>query len=316
MFGQIKIEGYVFESGNRGYIEKSEVAIVKKGASDIVGSAITDATGKYVITVPEPDVYELYIVKLPYFEAIEELDLTSVDDDVVYYKHELTRLPGYIFEITLAEKDPAPDVPRDALHGALVEVYNNTLQEEILVIDSMRQPDFRVDLLEGNHYTILIRKDGFLSKRMEAFVDVEGCILCFEGIGSVRPGVSDNLTNENTNGTLLANVELDRYFEGKVIGLNNIYYEFGKSDITQSAAQELNKVATFLKDNPNLKVELGSHTDSRGKTKSNLNLSKKRASAAVAYLTDNGSIDETRITSQGYGAVSYTHLTLPTTPYV
>ena len=51
----------------------------------------------------------------------------------------------------------------------------------------------------------------------------------FRGVGDISAGVSDNLTEDNSLGVLLANVEIDRYFEKKVIGLNVIYYDFGKN---------------------------------------------------------------------------------------
>jgi outer membrane protein OmpA-like peptidoglycan-associated protein len=136
---------------------------------------------------------------------------------------------------------------------------------------------------------------------MEAFVDVEGCILCFEGIGDVRPGVSDNLTEENKQGTLLANVELERYYEGKSMTLSNIYYDLNKAEITSRAAEELDKVATFLNDNPQISVELSSHTDSRGGADFNLDLSQRRSLSAVEYLTSQAGVLASQIVGEGYG---------------
>jgi len=300
--GQINIEGYVYESGNRGFIHDAEIALTQSGKTSIISRTTTDRTGKYVLSVPEAGKFDLYIIKKPYFESVETMDIEA-SDKTLYFKHEVIRQPGYIFDITLAEKDATPDTPRDGLKGALIEVYNNTLQKEEFVIPSLQDPDFQIDLLKGNHYTILIRKEGFLSKRMEAFVDVEGCILCFEGVGRVEPGVSDNLTSENRTGTLLANVEMDRYFTDKIIGLNNIYYDYAKSDITDRAAQELTKVGVFLKDNPNLVVELGSHTDARGKANKNLKLSQARAQSAANFLIENEGVDRNFLTYRGYGEV-------------
>ena len=48
-------------------------------------------------------------------------------------------------------------------------------------------------------------------------------------------------------------------------------------------------------------VELGSHTDSRGRDEYNLQLSEKRARSAVDYILKNGKIDTTRIQAKGYG---------------
>ena len=90
----------------------------------------------------------------------------------------MLRQPGYIFDVTLAEKADE-DTPADAVQNARIEVYNNTKGEETLVLENHPDPTFKTHFEEGNHYTILIRKKGFFNKRLEAFVNVEGCILCF-----------------------------------------------------------------------------------------------------------------------------------------
>jgi outer membrane protein OmpA-like peptidoglycan-associated protein len=142
---------------------------------------------------------------------------------------------------------------------------------------------------------------GFISKRLEAYVDVEGCILCFEGISNVRPGVTDNLTDNNDNGSLLANIEMERLLDGQVLAFSNIYYDYNKVSISDSSLLELDRVALFLKDNPGLTIELGSHTDSKGQKEANLRLSQKRAQMAVDYLIYNGGIAPHRLQSKGYG---------------
>jgi len=55
-----------------------------------------------------------------------------------------------------------------------------------------------------------------------------------------------------------------------------------------------------MKDNPGIVIELGSHTDSRGSSQSNLALSDKRAKASAAYIISKG-IDKSRIYGKGYG---------------
>ena len=71
--------------------------------------------------------------------------------------------------------------------------------------------------------------------------------------------------------------------------INLLAYPDGSySDKIKDAAEELDKLLVTLSDNPGIIVELGSHTDSRGKDKYNLDLSQKRAEAAVEYLVENG----------------------------
>jgi outer membrane protein OmpA-like peptidoglycan-associated protein len=75
---------------------------------------------------------------------------------------------------------------------------------------------------------------------------------------------------------------------------------WGKWNIREDAAVELDKVVQFLKDNETITIELGSHTDARGSKSSNQTLSQKRAESAVNYIVTNG-IDQSRISARGYG---------------
>jgi outer membrane protein OmpA-like peptidoglycan-associated protein len=55
-----------------------------------------------------------------------------------------------------------------------------------------------------------------------------------------------------------------------------------------------------MKENPSIKIELGSHTDTRGSDESNLSLSDRRAKSSAEYIISKG-IDRSRITGKGYG---------------
>lgn len=96
-------------------------------------------------------------------------------------------------------------------------------------------------------------------------------------------------------------VSLDRIKKGQTFKVDNIYYAFNSADINDTAATELDKVVTFLSDNPAITIELSSHTDSRGKAVYNQKLSQRRAESAVAYIVGKG-VDAKRITAKGYGA--------------
>ena len=88
--------------------------------------------------------------------------------------------------------------------------------------------------------------------------------------------------------------------EGVTVRLDNIYYDYDKYDIRSDAAIELNKLVSIMNDNQTMKIELGSHTDSRGSKPYNQELSRKRAEAVVKYLSDKG-INTSRLKSKGYG---------------
>lgn len=97
-----------------------------------------------------------------------------------------------------------------------------------------------------------------------------------------------------------ADFEVEEIVIDKPIVLENIYYDFDKWNIRPDAAVELNKLVKILKDNPDIEIELGSHTDARGSDKYNQVLSQKRAHSAVKYLISQG-ISAKRLTWKGYG---------------
>jgi len=94
-------------------------------------------------------------------------------------------------------------------------------------------------------------------------------------------------------------LELEKAEVGKSIEIM-ILYDLGKWNIREDAAVELDDMIQFLKDNPDIKIELGSHTDTRGSAKFNQSLSQKRAESAVNYMVERG-ISPDRVTAKGYG---------------
>jgi peptidoglycan-associated lipoprotein len=84
------------------------------------------------------------------------------------------------------------------------------------------------------------------------------------------------------------------------IELPNILYDFGKWDLRPESMVSLDKLVETLLDNPNVTIELMSHTDSRDTEEYNQDLSQKRAQVVVQYLIDKG-IKEERLSAKGYG---------------
>jgi outer membrane protein OmpA-like peptidoglycan-associated protein len=82
--------------------------------------------------------------------------------------------------------------------------------------------------------------------------------------------------------------------------INTIYFDFDKYAIRADARIELDKLLMWLRENPDMKIEVNAHTDVRGSEKYNQKLSDRRANQTVSYLTDRG-IDPMRISGKGFG---------------
>lgn len=297
----ITIKGYISAEGNQGYISNADVIIQDKTTKENIKFLVTDDFGTFSTELEKNRLYTVTIQSELYIEVIKDID-TSIKNDnkQVFLKAFMKRKPGYIFEISLTEIRLSPSAPVDGITDALVEVYNNTKEKSITSFYNTR-PNFDINLTKGNHYTILIRKKGYMAKQLEAYLNINGCIICFDGVSKMQPGVKSKLSADNTIGNYRATIELDKVFKGKRIKINNIYYDLNKAFINAEAAKELDNLAKILKLNPGLLVELGSHTDSRGSDEYNLKLSSSRAKAAVSYLTKVKNIDKKIISYKGYG---------------
>ncbi len=101
-------------------------------------------------------------------------------------------------------------------------------------------------------------------------------------------------------GTKTITMDIPLLCKNDVITIDNIYYDYKKFDIRPDAALELDKIVAILNKYPNMRIELRSHTDSRGNDNFNLKLSDDRANSAALYIVGKG-IDSKRIVAKGYG---------------
>lgn len=125
-------------------------------------------------------------------------------------------------------------------------------------------------------------------------------------LSAVKEGYFAAVQTFNTNGrensdTLVFALSLKKMEKNKAYTLNNIYYEFDKADLTQASKSVLDTLYDILKENPQIAIELSSHTDAKGSDKYNLDLSQKRAESCTNYLINEKGVAKERVTAKGYG---------------
>lgn len=87
---------------------------------------------------------------------------------------------------------------------------------------------------------------------------------------------------------------------GTTVNLKDVLFVQTKTDLLPESFDELDMVVDFLKQNPNVKIELAGHTDNRGVHSDNVKLSQLRVNSVKKYLVSKG-IDGKRISGKGYG---------------
>lgn len=166
---------------------------------------------------------------------------------------------------------------------SLIDANSNVMQDYVTGNDGK----FLFRVYENENYNLIGEQDGYLVKRQT-----------YTTLGkSVDPKTLKELI---TNITLDTIVVLDKIELLKPFRLENIYFEFDSVRITPTAAKELDKLVQLLTDNPDIKIEMGSHTDSVGSNSYNYQLSKGRAESTVRYLIGHG-ISPERLVARGYG---------------
>ncbi|MES2514218.1 MAG: OmpA family protein [Bacteroidota bacterium] len=161
---------------------------------------------------------------------------------------------------------------------ATIELIDNTLNDVIATFKSNSTTGkYLVSLPGGKNYGIAVKKDGYLFhsenfdlKQTEEYQEVE------------------------------KNIALKPIEVGQSIILKNIFFDFDKATIRSESANELDRLIKLLTENPTLKIELGSHTDSKGSDDYNQKLSQSRSQSVVTYLIGKG-ISADRLVAKGYG---------------
>lgn len=144
-------------------------------------------------------------------------------------------------------------------------------------IATMQTPNdgiFRFNLIPNTDYVMVASKKGYLS----------------------------NKAKETTKGLTKSqefNVTIALTSTAKPIEIPNIFYDYDKWDLRPESKAALDNLIQILNDNPNITIELASHTDSRGTLDYNYELSQKRAQAVVNYLIENG-VATDRLKAKGY----------------
>jgi len=196
-------------------------------------------------------------------------------DDIYFYKHS-----EYI-RLTLAGNISELLDKSSVVSNATIELYiiDKKTKEKFLVktMTSDSLGNYKTQVDAGQDYFLVVKKDDFL-------------------------GTSEDVSTIGITNSQEINKDLQLIKKPKEpIHIPNILYEFDKSNIMEASKISLDTtVLRLMENNPELIVEIQSHTDNKGSDAYNMKLSQKRAESVVSYLIKKG-IDAKRLKAQGYG---------------
>lgn len=188
----------------------------------------------------------------------------------------------------------------DMIYSFELPVYEYILEGKIT--DESQQPlsDAVVKLVSnsGINTKVQTRKDG--TYRIKIDKDIE-CVLLATSRGFLNKTAQLSTKGAKQSKVYKQDFSLQTIF--KPIQLENIFYEFGKWNLTPASEDGLKVLVKILTDNPNITIEISAHTDHVGNNESNKELSAKRAQSVVDYLIASG-IKSDRLSSVGLGEES------------
>ncbi len=164
--------------------------------------------------------------------------------------------------------------------GTSIKINNLTSNKELAIANSdPNTGDYKIILPYGELYSFMAEKNQYYS-------------------------ISENmdLKSYSSYKEIEKNLYLTPIEKGTIFRLNNVFFDFDKSELRSESFAELNRLLGYLNSNSNLKIEISGHTDNQGTYDYNNKLSNNRAISVKNYLIKNG-INSNRLSSKGYGAL-------------
>lgn len=184
------------------------------------------------------------------------------------------------------------------------KIYRFTLPEMEFIVEgtitdeagnSLSDAKLRLVGSDGTNSKLNARRDGSYKIKLNKDVKYVMLATCRGHLNAKEQWTTLNLKDSKT---YTINFTLNPI--SRPVKMENIFYEFGRWEITKASETELLHLVKLLNDNPNITIELSAHTDLKGTDEYNNELSLKRAQSCCDFLLKHG-IEADRMTPVGYG---------------
>lgn len=267
----------VVDSLTNELIAESNIMVISQENRDTIRTD-SSTKGEFIAKLWDQHTYGLYASSDDYYPK-HITSIANINQPVITIP--LRKLPyGCIVAGTVTDKET-----KLPLAGARVWIYDFAKKDTVYSIVTGTDGKYRYIGLESmNQYQLRAIKKGYFKKP------------------PIKLSTNDNkcLSSKEREYDYLRDFELEEIVIGKAIKIDNIYFDLGKYTIRKTAAVELDKIVKLMQDNPDIVIELSSHTDCRASFKYNMTLSDNRAKASADYIISKG-IQKERIVGIGYG---------------
>ncbi len=257
----------VYDDQTKGVLPGSKIALMAEDGK-VIDNKIADEEGSAVFTVKPRAKYQLLAESKTYTPETKEVQIKGSLFDFVHREDIYLKRGALYLTIEVIDKESGLIIP-----NAIVDISEGKYDESELEDNN---GVIRMKMNESTDYT-------FYASAEEYFEN------------TVKYSSVDKPAGEYT-----LTIELEKLSTGKQFVLDDLYYDLDKYNIRPDAAIVLDRLAKLLVDNPEIRIEIGSHTDSRATAEYNERLSQRRSESVVAYLISKG-IAPDRLVAKGYG---------------
>ena len=246
--------------------------LLKNKNGDLVASGMTDGDGLVELTNLLNSDYTIEGIISGISTSTAKIDRNEFENNTVVNKEIYYTALSFILKGTVVNNNSKTLEP-----GVLINL-TNTSTGKLSQVSTDERGNFSIQLDKSSSYSIVGVKKNKLSNVGRA-----------------------STVGLNRSTTLFVNLELGiENFNCGQETLIDINYAFDKADILDESKFVLDKLVRYLLAHQISKVELLSHTDSRGSNAYNQDLSQRRAQSAVNYIVSKG-VNASRIIAKGYG---------------
>ena len=272
----INLNGIAIDAVTGDHLKNTTINLTDEDGTDL-GSIEADEDGNFELELVAGKKYKIVSENPDYFDVVEEIvteeDQSEIDLDLVFEKKGDVNLLGKVL-------DDDNSTPIDN-----VKISISTANGFSIDSKSSKNGSFEEEM-----------KDQKIAREISFNVK-------FEKVGYISQSI-DYKDKADSKGNIVVECKLHKLDIGvdigKVADVKPIYFDLNSDVINSEASLELDKVVKAMQENPNIIIELGSHTDARGDDAYNMDLSDKRAKSSVSYIVSKG-ISKSRLKAKGYG---------------
>jgi outer membrane protein OmpA-like peptidoglycan-associated protein len=301
------IAGVITDADSHLALENA-IVILKNASNQELEKAATTADGKFSFAIECESNYSLFATKENYTENSKTFRISgernkSNDGSMEIRSLEIIKKEE---QAALEKKVAADLIIAQQLKAAELAALEQKKKADAIALQEKKKADaiaLQEKKIADANALKQKKKDDAIALEAKRLADMEAAQQLKKdklAADKLAKEIAEAKKKEKTAAIVAAEKDVVTDKDRLIIKTEPIYFDYDLWYIRRESKKILNRVVELMKKYPEMVVEIGSHTDNRGNTKFNADLSQKRADATRNYILEQG-ISKNRIFAKGYG---------------